>query len=205
VEDVIWEQTGDGNWTVDEPEAIPWTYAALVERYKINLKIYSVKRLSDGVEFKIDDFAKLKPNLNGKQVEGRIAYFKVDNDYGIEVGFKEVRNAGNWNYLQNLIKVEKLFTTEDGVDIYEGDRYYRIDIHRNSWTPQELSTKRAYDNKPNAAYFSTREAAIEYIILNKPLASLQNLLDIYKSFYGRIDSSFVSFVRKFVRNKLNLK
>jgi hypothetical protein len=76
---------------------------------------------------------------------------------------------------------EKIFTSEDGVDIYMGDVFFSLDKnnlnlrvleHRNY---SKINKKQAY--KLGYLYFSTKEAAEKYIDENKPMYSKKQVLN----------------------------
>ena len=74
---------------------------------------------------------------------------------------------------------EPILTTEDGVDLYEGDRvYFYINIITKS---SILDTKlMSFPPSKDFKYFSTKEAAEDYVKLNKPVFSRKDLLDFIK-------------------------
>jgi len=82
-------------------------------------------------------------------------------------------NKGKW---AEIIEYKNpLFTTADGKDIFEGDTYYFV-------FPQFTlgTTKYALGTMNGAlATFSTKEKSEEYILLNKPLLSLNDLLSVW--------------------------
>lgn len=141
--------------------------------------IYSVKRMSDGVEFKIDTMT----------TYGRIKHFELHHGRDIWVQTDktlvsltmETTHEGLGLYLQEN---KKLFTTEDGVDIYHGDKYYYVwNTQDTSWT---YSHTRASANNWNipakpAGFkaFSNEEATREYILLNKPCLSIKDLMNTF--------------------------
>ena len=64
-----------------------------------------------------------------------------------------------------------MFTTEDGVDIFKGDKIY-------SHSQFKLWEHIVEDNDiAPIKWFSTKEAAEEYIILNKPCLSVKEIID----------------------------
>ena len=79
-----------------------------------------------------------------------------------------------------------LFTTEDGVDIFEGEKYWhiwkdkpaegQIINHPYYSTAHKLDSSESYSE--NAVFFSTDKKAEEYVDNNKPLYSIQQILDI---------------------------
>jgi hypothetical protein len=123
-------------------------------------KIYSVKRLSDGEIFTVGD------NTNAGTIKefsicGNTLQLKVDGLIFLD------------NYLVKHIK-QPLFKTEDGVDIFEGDIIFGIN---NDWKVfshyTDLQNKvKSWGTKP---IFLTKEKAEEYILMNKPCLSLQDI------------------------------
>lgn len=73
--------------------------------------------------------------------------------------------------LKNVKKIEKLFTTEDGVDIYEEDTFWRVD--KNLSKPYEslpADKKYWYEHyiEIGTKHFSTKEKAQKYLDSIKP-------------------------------------
>ena len=142
------------------------------EDYTISLlscngnKIHSVKRLSDGKEeiFTIGD----------KTTLGIITCFRLlDNE--IMVDFDN-RNSILLKSTQLQHIKEPIFQTEDGVDIFEGDTIYEIfptfTIYETKWYNYYGKNGKPLKNK---IYFSTKEKAEEYILMNKPCLSLKEI------------------------------
>ena len=112
-----------------------------------------------------------------------------------------------WEEVVEKVKLP-LFTSEDGVDIFEGDKLYSID-NRFNIKKHHLFNAR-YDDKTllnnrrffNSEYkhFSTKEKAEEYILLNKPCLSYKDIETIITtSSKMRID-----LLRR-VKDKIKLK
>ena len=86
---------------------------------------------------------------------------------------------------------EKLFTTNDGVDIYEGDKctavrnYEIIDLN---FTVNKLHGKDEY-----CKYFSTEQAASEYVFLNRPLLSFNDVINLSEWYSGLNTNEFRRF------------
>jgi hypothetical protein len=93
-----------------------------------------------------------------------------------------------------------LFTTEDGVDIFEDDDCYII----HNWFP--LKTK-AFSNdcgNTKTAYkfvFSTKEAAEEYILMNKPCLSINDVLSMNQWNLTETKTSTTNKLKKLVKSK----
>lgn len=126
--------------------------------------IYSVKRLSDNSIWTIGD----------KTDKGIISSFKpTDNGY-LAVQFD---NCISWNYdLSVLEKVKQqpiLFVTIDNVPIYENTPYYIVEfpsLHLSKSIGMAGAVKHN-----GQLYFSTEDAAKEYIYLNKSTLSLKEV------------------------------
>lgn len=140
-----------------------------LEGYKMrpNDKIYSIKRLSDNSIWEIDD--KFIANAG---CELTIKRFDI-TDIGVQVWSKEF---GFW-FLEE-IKKPRLFTTEDGVDIFNP----HLKVCSVGKSTFEISESRAdliqEGHHNHYLYFSCRVNAEEYILMNKPLFSVKEIMDI---------------------------
>jgi len=86
--------------------------------------------------------------------------------------------------LKNAIKKEKLFCTEDGVDIFEGDVYWK----NNGWLNVKIfiaHNKMKVSDFNIDKKFSTKEAAEEYVLMNKPCLSINNVLNLLEFDYSK--------------------
>lgn len=132
----------------------------------------SVKRLYDGEVFAIGDEV--------TYVGEKCSYgsYTIDNFHVGYDGNMLVRSAdGIVEWITTVKKIEKpkpLFVTEDGVNVYLDYRIwwvrksdFEVDFHDfykgESWYPERF------------LYFSTKEKAEEYILMNKPLLSFSDL------------------------------
>lgn len=153
------------------------------------LYISKVRRLSDGEEFCINDKVKISKlkHMDGSFIIDKF-YFDCNNDKLLCNG----KNSGNGHVSITKIekvKNEKLFTTFDGVDIFEGDKYYTVFFKKEGGLPENVNLfeiNGVFIAKPlhkfliwadNCKYYSTEEKALEYIKLNKKCLSLQDILD----------------------------
>ena len=143
-------------------------------------KIHSVKRLSDGEIFTIGD------KITGKsKYNCTINTIELNPDYP-QIIFNRFDEGID---LINAKHIKKpLFTTEDGVDIYVGDNYFELIIpgfHNAQcvWNilPYEGRCNLIYDQEGNRKHFrlwfSTKEKAEEYILMNKPCLSLNDIFN----------------------------
>jgi hypothetical protein len=142
-----------GSFTADE----------CLNRYKN--AIYSVKRLSDGEVFTIGD--KITPTHQDVDFE-YINSFQIENNI---CNFNSYRKS-----IKDLIKIKQpLFATEDGVDIFEGGIFCEV---TNNFSLGINVKIKVYESSKT---FSTKEKAEEYILMNKPCLSINDILSIYKT------------------------
>lgn len=140
-----------------------------------NYIINSVQRLSDGEIFTLGDIIK-----SGISRSHPITKFKIFKD-------KILINArghggGLFNLTIDMIdKVkEKLFTTEDGVDVFEGDIIYHVCSLSYEKPHETKARKEIMDIPIYFHYFSTKEKAEEFVKMKKKVFSrnqVRNLLD----------------------------
>lgn len=124
--------------------------------------------------------------IGDKTNNGTISKFELDSN-GIRVFFEE-KPKNHHVSLNSLSKVQqKLFRTEDEVDIFEGDSLYLLST--NNWIISNISPIRDLKGHPfegatgkEFKYFSTLEAAEEFIYRNKPKLSLNDVFKIYPEF-----------------------
>lgn len=142
------------------------------KKYDENHYIHSVKRLSDGEIFTVGDNYQF----------GAIPGFYIQNNK-IYIKRKECYPSLPLSMAEKVKK--PLFKTADGVDIYEGDKVWGIAT--DVWTPFYQNVR---DNPPNKAVtekwvygkFSTKEAAEEFILFNKPNLSLNDVFSVYPKY-----------------------
>ena len=138
-------------------------------------KIHSVRRFSDGEVFTIGDRVKY---------EGSCTYdsFIIDEIIVRRDDKVILRNKEHTicELLNTVERVKKLFTTEDGMDIYEGDVCYSV----VAWCPfKHRFTKTSHPSmiaSDKKKYFSTEEKTWEWIKENKPKYSKKDIEDALK-------------------------
>lgn len=153
------------------------------------MDIYSIKRLSDQETFTIGD---------------KVQYTKTAFQFTIEKFYLDTLNNHllcsdtNGNEHINITKINKitkripLFTTEDNVKVFEGDKVYMLNTKINplshsslDWNPEETVTLTEKHREikfhtlvTSIKYFSTKEAAEQYILMNKPILTLKEVEEI---------------------------
>ena len=155
--------------------------------------IHSIKRLLDGELFTLDDVIQSKvtsPYNNDyphhKQKRLIITGFDFKNDLIVNVKtVDDDKFYGKTILLKNIIHVKKpLFTTEDRVNMFEGDEYWNVNVLFNiKHIPNcyNFRTEKEYvlfNSLNNNNCFSTRTAAEEYVLMNKPCLSINNVMSV---------------------------
>lgn len=169
---------------------------ALSELNRGNWKIQSVKRLSDGEVFTVGDKVQTSMSLT---INGFII---IDNELLIDP-FEIIGTVA----LNGITKAKQpLFTTQDGVEIFEGNEFYFVPKHQFiiHWSK---AYHKGYGNKIDVKYFSTKEKAEEYIIMNKPCLSIN---DVRQNFNWHSNSANLSSentvksLKLFIKQKVGL-
>lgn len=144
--------------------------------------IHSVKRLSDGEVFTIGDLIDFGDFGN----KGFQPIDKIEVDYFDKTrvtAWDGAYGKGAINKWEKASKKTPLFTTEDGVEIFEGDKFYYPNIHIWKTIISEADKRvlifiRLNKYKP----FSTKEKSEEYILLNKPCLSVNEIIAVIPGF-----------------------
>jgi hypothetical protein len=133
--------------------------------------------------------------------------FKVNNPQNFTIPSWIIEKGEDW---EEIVK-NFLFITEDGKEIFEGDEWFSIHIEYNSglvfmepFTIVIGNLKTLDLNNKYVKRFSTREAAENYIICNKPCLSFNDVWNISNNkssdnYYVIIDKRKL---KEFVKSKL---
>lgn len=166
-------------------------------------KIYSIKRKSDGEIFTIGD------KTNGGSIKeiclmGLVVSNIKQPDF-IHIVYNHDLKDSIYPDFNNVQKLKQpLFTTEDGVDIFEGDIYYKVINDTFQLFIMENASK---GESLRSKVFSTKEKAEEYILMNKPCLSLNDIFkDVEKMRKGLKtfeNSELAKRFKKLVQQKLN--
>lgn len=167
------------------------------KEYSINqllnkYSIHSIKRLLDGEVFTVGDKIEGYNNTGIKEIK----LF----EYGLRVitdanGKGVVADKLAWDLKSCKKAKTPLFTTEDGVDIYEGDKMFCLEKGRYVILSLNTMSNAFRKAKENYHFFSTQEAAEEYVLINKPCLS-------YWDIFHLIPSKYKSELKMIVKSKL---
>jgi hypothetical protein len=155
---------------IEEDDA-NYKISSFLEDDKGRLTIYSVIRLSDNEEFSIGD------NVVWDWTECSRPYIEIIS-FTLVSGVLYINELYNTDLLE-LRKYEEpeelpVFTTEDGVSIFDGEIYFRVNKDLKISRPRTCSSNATmYAGKR----FSNLEAAQLYVELNTPKYSIQDILD----------------------------
>ena len=95
---------------------------------------------------------------------------------------------------------EILFSTADGVDIFEGDKYHSVILYNlqyKGWFKAQKINKGKYTDAESCIVFSTEKEAKQYILMNKPCLSLKDVGNIIS-----FESYYLKEIKLLVKKKL---
>ena len=191
-----WCRNVDGN-----PITVPYeTLDSILNNHLnrgIKYFIYSVKRLSDGETFTVGD----RVTYYGYKTNIKSIYYNEHNQLSFKVEGSVAPLTGVFSKKMHLSKDIVLFTTEDNFSVYEGDKYYFIVLNENLHTNliiQEHVCNWDNPKKPplGAKQFYTKEAAEEWLLLNKLCLSINDVKNADKK------PLFFSSLKQIVKSRL---
>jgi len=147
-----------------------WSLSKPIDKHG-NISIHSVRRLSDNFVITLGDYCKIKKGSSGK-----VTTIEFCGNGELRIGSDKRYYVG----INDVVKSEVLFRTEDNVEIREGDKY--CCIYKNNFEPFEDLKMFTANNgivlKDQFLFFSTKEAAENFIICNKPCLSFNDIWNI---------------------------
>lgn len=144
--------------------------------------IHSVKRLSDSEVFSIGD-----------KIGADIFKNNVIEKFDIQNGNMYVITSSGTTPLHLIYHARNpLFTTEDNVEIFEGDDYFWLsDLSNYNMVHWNKASKEHSGLEPKHIYFSTNQAAEDYIVRNKVLFVTEDGVEIKENdYYCWVDDDF---------------
>lgn len=169
-----------------------------------NYAIHSVKRLSDGEIFTIGD--KVKSTTWGSD-----GFYILDKLVIKDNVLNLVINENNFDCfytnLENFIKPskQKLFTTEDGVDIFENDGFFIISLPKLSIFHATKASKNSIGSNKNQLVYANKEVAEDYILHNKPCLSFNDVVDYLVKYGLKLSSESAPKITKELMKNSSLK
>jgi hypothetical protein len=106
-----------------------------------------------------------------------------------------IENSEDWE--ENNVPI---LTTEDGVELFEGDICIIINTKDLSYLT-ECSVRKHFKKVDFYKYFSKIENAEEYVLMNSKLLSLQDLIDAAGHDYIKTSIMFKKYKQKAIKNK----
>jgi hypothetical protein len=156
-------------------------------------RIHSIKRLSDGEIFTIGDKfeSKIGNTFNIKRFQWIIGGIKLEIVNDITGGYHSLLDIKH--------SKQPLFTTEDGVDIFEGGTYWCVNTAPHLWSIFQQTAKEKTKLNKTVIAFKDVHLAEEYIFYNSPVLSLKEVGEIYLTAKEKGSKAYT-----LVRQKLNL-
>ena len=171
----IWNLLPNGKYQQgrNTPSNLEWMLSLCKEKPN-QFQIWSVKRLSDNQILTVgDDYS-----FQGYEVKNGVLSKITIRPYppfDIRMWADYTVCYSSAYSIDRLSPREKLFTTQDGKNIYPGDTYAFI---YNNIISEIKATQGKYTFIENY-YWSTKEKAEEYIIYNKPCLSINDVATVY--------------------------
>ncbi len=198
----LWTKFGDlwGKNTNGTCATVPYRYKEILNNPLYI--IYSIKRLSDGEIFSIGD------TVDGTSYKNiTINSIDVNPNRTAQVQFNYKDEGIDFKTAKKV--KQKLFTTHDNVDIYEGDTYHSIWFESFSYVGDYVAEviNSKFTNE-NCKTFFTKEKALDYIVMNKPCLSIEDVLHfLEKDFsanwkYDRTTNIVLGKFKELVKSKL---
>lgn len=101
-------------------------------------------------------------------------------------------------------KKQPLFTTEDGVEIFENDKYWFVKPLQDYYLGEVIAIEHSMTGRKqeNILDFSTKEKAEEYIIMNKPCLSLNDVNKAYSAPHGsNLHLNLIARLKQIIHSK----
>jgi hypothetical protein len=136
--------------------------------------IHAVRRIKDNEVFCVGDRVKIiassvsAPITEFRLVDGQLKAWGDDNNTSHSFG----------GYSINRFDKAKpiLFTTEDGVHVYPMQYFHMVD--ERNWTISERCEADTFCTIEELKYFSSKEKAEEYVLMNKPTLSVSDVCNL---------------------------
>lgn len=169
---------------------------------KPDLKIFSIRRLSDGRIFTVGDII--------NHTHDKIKRFDFIGKGWVNEGDIFVETFGLKRFFLGEITIptkKPLFVTEDGVEIMIGDDYWVYDYGDLKDTEHQVhkvnrASQTHTGNGVNRKYFSTKEKAEEYLRYNKICFSLNDVLSTLRICITRED--FEIAIEEIFKSRINI-
>lgn len=178
----FWEEIKEKEWEIITAKIHTATVRCDIDGIQCisGWEIKSIKRLSDNTIFSLGDKIKMIDHANDKAPE---LITKIElNREGVPCLFTNTFHNNGINIFK-AIKCEKLLTSEDGVDMYQNDTFWHVDsyfgIGKGYLKSNEFNPLISYK------HFSTEKAAKDWIELNQPKYSLQDIKNAIQTQCGK--------------------
>jgi hypothetical protein len=200
--DLYWGKEAIGGYTLDTM-ITQGENKSYTEIYRVAVSETEVFTLGDKVKHPFNDSIDVisKFIICNNPKKDVIAAFDTKNSIG-----KLFANVGNCfgNCNIEVSKLEKapevLFVTEDGIEVFKGDKFYYISIREPNPACHSGYAQEGSAMNTNYKYFSTVEAAKKYIEENKPIYSKKQIEDTLINTFIGTSSGIAIFAEIFKRN-----
>jgi len=150
--------------------------------------------------FTVRDSVRYEPNKNS-------CFWQIDNFYIREDGVLLVRSKDNLmvETLSTIKHMDKLplFTTEDGVEICQGEKFYIVDEKYGKFKMHETIGGHFTKEHKERKRFASKENAEFYVLRNSPCLSVNDILfhERLICIKGVIEDSLVELAKSKIKNQ----
>lgn len=190
---------------VNDPTCNLWStwQQGFVPLLKNGWVIEKVKRLSDNEIFTIGDKVKNLTDFDFRENCEIVRFYIFNNALVCDLkNSNGVRIKFSLSLIEKIVERTILFTTEDNIKIYEEDRYWTVSPLEFYLVPHIASSSDNPHYHGDKA-FSTEEKAKEYIMMNKPCLSVNDVMNEEKGAWGGFNVALSQLLIKLAKQKLN--
>lgn len=131
---------------------------------------------------------KIYPGLPKGWKKGNLVTSIKNQDWYITSHFTSLGNStihaneieNHPEYWQEVL-IEPIFISEDGIEVFEGDSYYRVS---SSYNVKKCVCKKTFSGGASnckSKYFVCKDAVLGYLVPNKPVLTIKELTKILNS------------------------
>lgn len=151
----------------------------ILKYFQNGCAINSVKRISDGEVFTIGD----ETTVDSRKTRYKIIKIReFTNTIQVHGQIEGKSFFYNLNQVVKLHPQQPLFTTEDNVEVFTGDKFCIVDTQFNRYRLQETVGGHFTKVKPNFIRFHSKEKAEDYILFHKPCLSIIEISNWFRGY-----------------------
>ena len=212
----FWEEVVEKDFEILTVRGKYGAVSSFIEELDLDLKdksIHSVKNLKNGLILTVGDTAQTigsyPHTIQSFEIRQKYKGIRENGEWvrdGVDRVWINWTNASGGTWLEDAEKVEDkpLFTTIDGKELKHGDKFYVVDAKFFKIFEAEAEVTFKTEKWIKNSY-SDKKLAEEYILLNKPVLSLEDLLSVWSTdnlYYVYKESPMFQNFKKLAESKI---